>query len=42
MTIDYTKLNNMLKKAIKEDIYDGHIDQEELSPEVFNALAQIG
>ena len=42
MTIDYNKLNEMLKKAIKEDIYDGHIDQTELSPEVFNVLAQIG
>jgi len=42
MTIDYNKLNEMLKKAIKEDIYDGHIDQTELSQEVFNVLAQIG
>lgn len=35
------KLEESLKLALEEEIFDGHIDKEELSEEVFQFLAQI-
>ena len=39
--MNYRKLMETLKKALDEEIYDGHIDKAELSSEVFDALYPI-
>lgn len=40
--MNYRKLMETLKKALDEEIYDGHVDKEELSQEVFDTLYPIG
>lgn len=39
--INFRKLNETIKKALDEEVFVGHIDKEELSPEVFTALQTI-
>ena len=39
--INFRKLHETIKKALDEEVFVGHIDKEELSPEVFTALQTI-
>ena len=39
--INFRKFNEPIRKALDEEIFVGHIDKEELSPEVFAFLQQM-